>query len=278
MSLTVSLYEYPIKGGRGMRRDVMTLDRRGPTLDRRWMVVDHSGEKITQRECPQLARLCVRGFGVIGPHSMATLWFDGAAVERLDDMKLMLEYPGKVVTVNVWGDPCEAVRSSKLVDQWLSQKLGREVWLVRMKNDFKRPSRGNRLGEGTVLNGFADGYPLLITTQASLAELNRRLEYPVPMNRFRPSIVIHGDLAPFAEDRLEGKLLRIGGVNIRVRKPCARCVVITTDQKTGQRMMGEPLKTLATFRKFGNKVRFGMNADHLNEGVINAGDIVDFID
>lgn len=276
--LTVSLYEYPIKGGRGIRRDQMTVDRCGPTLDRRWMVVDPSGKKITQRECPQLARLCVRGFEATAPHAMATLWFGDDTVERIDDMQLMLKYPGKTVFVNVWGDQCEAVRSSRIVDRWLSQKLGREVWLVRMKDGFQRSSRGTRSGEEMVLNGFADGYPLLITTEASLAELNRRLDSPVRMDRFRPNLVIHGDLEPFAEDGWEGKLLRIGGVTVRVQKPCTRCVVITTDQQTGERMKGEPLKTLATFRKFDHKVRFGMNADHLNEGVIRAGDEVEFLD
>ncbi len=276
MHLFVSkLFQYPVKSARGVACEQMSFDRRGPTRDRRWMIVDPTGKKITQREVAQLARLRVR-FGVVEDILLQltfneTGWLD-------DGVDCHTGYVGPKIYVNVWGDECMANLAPDHVNRWLSKHLGRDVLLVQMQKGFERKSRGAREDE-TIMNGFADGYPLLITTEASLAELNRRLSTPVPMDRFRPGIILgDNDLEPFVEDGWEGRRVRIGGVIIRVAKPCARCVVITTDQQTGERMQGEPLKTLGTFRRFGNEIRFGMNADHLTLGTISCGDEVIFID
>ncbi len=120
---------------------------------------------------------------------------------------------------------------------------------------------------------FADGYPLLLTSEASLSELNRRLETPVPMDRFRANLVVDGS-DPFEEDRWAR--IRVGDVELRVVKPCARCVVTTTDQATGSRSR-EPLRTLATFRNEGGRVLFGENLIHDGPGRLRVGNRVDVL-
>jgi uncharacterized protein YcbX len=117
---------------------------------------------------------------------------------------------------------------------------------------------------------FADGFPFLMISEESLADLNRRLADPLPMNRFRPNLVVAGG-EPYAEDGWER--IEIGGVRLRVVKPCARCLVTTTDQATGERG-SEPLRTLATYRKVNGEVMFGQNVVHENAGHLRTGDIV----
>jgi len=116
--------------------------------------------------------------------------------------------------------------------------------------------------------GFADAFPFLIISEASLADLNRRLDTPLPMNRFRPNLVIAG-VEPFGEDRL--RAFAIGGMTFSAVKPCDRCVVTTTDQVTGERGV-EPLRTLATFRRSNGKVLFGQNVIHTGTGRLRVGD------
>jgi uncharacterized protein YcbX len=117
---------------------------------------------------------------------------------------------------------------------------------------------------------FADGFPFLLISEESLADLNGRLAVPLPMNRFRPNLVVAG-CEPYAEDGW--KEIRIGDVKLRVVKPCERCLVTTTDQATGERGK-EPLRTLATYRKVGNDVMFGQNVVHENTGELRVGDAV----
>jgi uncharacterized protein YcbX len=117
--------------------------------------------------------------------------------------------------------------------------------------------------------GFADGFPFLLIGEASLADLNARLAVPLPMNRFRPNLVVAGS-TPFAED--EWRSLLVGGIPMEVVKPCARCVVTTTDQERGRRDGEEPLRTLSTFRRRGSGVLFGQNLVHYGTGVLRSGD------
>jgi uncharacterized protein YcbX len=143
-----------------------------------------------------------------------------------------------------------------------------------MDDGFVRPvDRDHAVRDGDQV-GFADGYPLLLISEESLADLNARLSSPLPMNRFRPNVVIRGAAAPFVEDRV--RLLQIGNVVFHAVKPCSRCVTTTTDQETAKRGQ-EPLTTLATFRKAGSKVLFGQNLIHANQGMVGVGDEVKVI-
>ena len=174
------------------------------------------------------------------------------------------------------GDRLPAERVIALADAWLSEFLGMSCRLVYMPDESMRHSSSKYGGEGKRV-GFADGYAYLATSEGSLAELNRRLasrsQASVPMNRFRPNLVIAGTDS-FAEDGW-GEL-RIGEVVLRAAKPCGRCQVTTTDQTTGEVTGPEPLATLSTFREspeFG--VVFGMNLVTVKEGVVRVGDAVE---
>jgi uncharacterized protein YcbX len=159
--------------------------------------------------------------------------------------------------------------------QWLTTFLGAPCRLVRMADDFVRATNPTySVGlEGQL--GFADGYPFLLTTEASLADLNSRMAVPLPMNRFRPNIVVTGS-PPFAEDGWQR--IRIGGITFAVVKPCARCVITTVDQATAATAR-EPLRTLATFRQVqGKGVMFGQNLIHTAMGTIRVGDAMDVLE
>jgi len=156
-------------------------------------------------------------------------------------------------------------------DDWVSRVVGEECFLAYVPDTVVRTVDPIWSPEGG-RTGFADGFPFLLAGEASLADLNARLPKALPMNRFRPNLVVRGS-APFAEDGW--KRIRIGGLPMRVVKPCARCVVTTTDQATGRRDGDEPLRTLATFRRQGQKVMFGQNVVHDATGPLRVGDPVE---
>jgi uncharacterized protein YcbX len=138
-----------------------------------------------------------------------------------------------------------------------------------MPDDTLRPANPAFAPQGTRVS-FADGYPFLLISEESLADLNGRLPRPVPMDRFRPNLVVAGG-APYAEDGWTR--IGVGGLAMRVVKPCPRCVVTTTDQATSERTP-EPLRTLATYRKVNGEVMFGQNVIHENSGRVRVGDSV----
>ena len=168
--------------------------------------------------------------------------------------------------VIIWTDECEAASAGPAAGEWFSELLGAPCRLVRLplstvrQVDLRYAEPGDRVG-------FADGFPFLLLSQGSLDELNRRLDVPVPMNRFRPNIVVEG-CEPHAEDGWSQ--VTMGGVGFRIVKPCARCVITTTDQRSGERGR-EPLRTLATYRVFDGKVLFGQNLIHDGPGVVRVG-------
>lgn len=177
------------------------------------------------------------------------------------------------VTVTVWDDQCQAVNQGPEASEWLSTFLKHKVRLVRMSRDNIRkvPLKKKESFEGVV--GFADLYPFLVVSTASLEDLNSRLEEPVGMDRFRPNIVIDG-VEPFAEDTWVQ--IKIGDIRFAIDKPCARCVIVTIDQQTGEKAK-EPLATLATYRRENDKVMFGQNAVHDKVGSIKVGDAVEIL-
>jgi uncharacterized protein YcbX len=257
-----ALYLYPIKSCAGMSLPSATLDRRGLVGDRRFMVVDGDGRFISQRELPRLALIVPRiAAGTI------TLTAAGSApvtVPVIDD--------GPRCMVMVWRDTCSAIDQGDEVGRWLSAHLGVGCRLVRLADETVRrvdPTYATRPEDEV---SFADAYPLLLIGEASLEDLNARLATPLPMNRFRPNVVVRGS-APFEEDGWRD--IVIGGVRATVVKPCARCVTTLVDQATGERGK-EPLRTLATYRRRGDgEVYFGQNVIHAMEGTIAVGDRLD---
>ncbi len=252
-----SLHVYPLKGGQGIPLDAVGLDAIGPEHDRRWMVVDPDGNLVTQREIAALCRVVARPSG------------RGLRLEAPGTAALEVATPpedGRHLTVRVWSDAVEAVDAGPEAAQWCADFLSAPVRLVHLAERANRRTDPvyDPIG-GPV--GFADGYPILLATESSLADLNRRLAIPLGMNRFRPNIVVRGT-EPFAED--DWTRFSVNGIGFDVVKPCARCVVTTTDQQSGERGV-EPLRTLATFRKRGSGVMFGMNVVHRGEGRIAIG-------
>jgi uncharacterized protein YcbX len=267
MPITVSaLNVYPVKGLKGIALTEARCTDRGIEHDRRWMVVDKDRQFISQREHPK----------------MATVWteIEGDALvlsaPDVGDVRLELRPHGRGnLRVQVWRSVCDAVSVSQQADEWLSDYLGLDCALTYMPDESKRFSNPDFGGEAKRV-GFADGYAYLATSEASLADLNAKLlakDHPaVPMNRFRPNIVVKGT-TPWAED--DWRVLSLGSAMLRAAKPCGRCQVTTTDQATGEVRGPEPLATLATFRDSPFGIRFGMNLVTLREGTVRVGDAVE---
>ena len=220
------------------------------------MVVDADGNFLTQRELPRLALVSPQ----LGEHLAIT-------APGMSSLAVSLDLPGQRTEVTVWADRVQAVDQGPDAAAWLSEFLAMPCRLVRIPDDSVRRADAEFAGPSDQV-GFADGYSFLLTSHASLDELNRRLPSPLPMNRFRPNIAIDG-VEPFEEDGW--KRIRIDGIEFGVVKPCARCVTTTVDQTTAERSK-EPLRTLATFRNVpGRGVMFGQNLVHHGTGVIRVG-------
>lgn len=239
---------YPVKSCRGIALTQARITATGFAHDREWLVVTPEGRFLSQRERPQLAQIET----ALTQNQLVLHKPNGA------DLVLPLDLTGPQVEVTIWRDKAVAFDAGDAAATWLSEHLGKPVRLVRFDQRRKRASDTKWTGGVEALNQFSDAYPWLLISQASLDDLNRRMEQPLPMNRFRPNIVVDG-LPPFGEDSVDEF---IGGdVRLRVIKPCDRCVVTTTDQITGERTSEEPLKTLKEFRfdKTLRGVVFGQN-------------------
>jgi uncharacterized protein YcbX len=252
---------YPIKSCGGIPVDEWEVDERGLRHDRRWMLVDETGSFVSQRKLPRMALIKVRiesGGLVVDAPGMTSL---NVPFEPPDDKPLL---------ARVWGDLVEG----QTVDDygWFSEFLGVRCKLVYLPDESVRPVDPAYAEPGDRVS-LADGFPFLLISEASLADLNARLEQPLPMNRFRPNLVVRG-CEPFAEDGWRG--VRIGQLTFRVVKPCARCTITTVDQESATKGK-EPLRTLARFRRAGNKVLFGQNLIHDETGTLRVGDPVEVL-
>lgn len=263
MSITVaSLHIYPIKSIGGFSVTQATLTDRGFEHDRRWMLVDERGRFLSQRELPTMACLHTT------PGSTGMVVTDTRTSEELE--LPWSTHGGAMVSGKVWDDEVELIEHSTEASAWFSRRLGHACRLMYMPDGSKRAvdptyARG--------ITSLSDGFPYLVLSQATLDDLNARLELPVPMDRFRPNVVIAGGFA-FQEDGWTE--IRVGAVDLRLVKPCGRCMIVTTDQNSGERSK-EPLRTLATYRSRGAKVLFGMNAMGPAQGTIRVGDPVQVI-
>lgn len=255
------VYVYPIKSCGGISLESADLGATGLLHDRRWMLVDEAGGFVSQRRYPRMA--------LISP-SLAP---DRLVVRApgMPDLEVPAEGEhGERIEVEVWGDAQRGVPAGGEADRWFSEFLNFPCRLVRKPDDDVRPvdSAYARDGDQT---SFADGFPLLLISEASLEDLNMRLERPVSMNRFRPNLVVRG-CGPYAEDGW-GEV-RVGEAVFRVAEPCPRCAITTVDQESGERGK-EPLKTLATYRKADGEVWFGRNLIHTSLGTVRVGDPIE---
>lgn len=255
------IFVYPIKACAGIALEQAELVERGLAYDRRYMLVDHAGTFISQREVPQL---CLVDTAFEGERLLVS----AANKETLELPRRPAELSEPRQPYRIWddvGSACEHVAGSR----WFSELLNDDVKLLYMPDAERRQVNPKR-ARPTDIVSFADAYPLLLMSEASLRDLNARLPEPVEMRRFRPNLVLSGG-PPYAEDELAR--FRVGELSFRGVKRCERCVVVTVDPSTGQRGL-EPLRTLARYRLEANSVWLGMNVIHDGPGTVRVGDRV----
>ncbi len=257
-----SLHVYPIKSCAGTSVEAWRADALGFAFDRRWMVVDEESIFLSQRELPRMS--------LIKPEMK-----DGRLsinAPNMPTLEVPFEADGARSSARVWGDVVETTAAGDEANGWFSEFLRFPCRLVRLPDDAVR-SIDPDFADPEDRVHLADGFPFLLISEASLENLNERLDTPLPMNRFRPNLVVRG-IEPFAEDGW--KEIRIGEMFFRVVKPCARCAITTVEQTTGEKGK-EPLTTLAAFRKVGGEVMFGQNLIHESPGVLRVGDGVEVL-
>jgi uncharacterized protein YcbX len=260
----VSLAIHPVKSLRAVPVDALTLDAHGAVGDREWMLVDDAGRFVTQRTTPALARFVPRVEG------------DVLVVETpgRPPLRVRPEDAGGFREVTVWRDTLLAPDAGDAAARWFSDALGAPVRLVRFPKDGRRLLDPKYTPRADATTRFTDAYPLLVVSLASLRSVNARLASPLGIERFRANVVVDGDV-PWAEDGW--RTVRLGSLVCDGVKPCARCVVITTDQLTGEKPLGSaPLDTLSeqhTLQGFG--AVFGMNLVHRGPGALRVGDEVE---
>lgn len=256
------LFIYPIKSLGGIAVQQAYLTDRGFKYDRRWLLVDKNNVFLTQRDSPKMALL------------QTAIAETGLTVFQKHDPGQSLQIPfdtikGESISVTIWDDTCLAQLISPDIDAWFTAALGTDCRLVYMPEHSRREV-DPKYATQQELTSFSDGYPTLIIGQASLDDLNARLQFPVSMNRFRPNIVFTGGAA-YAEDDMTA--FRVNNIDFFGVKLCARCMITTINQETGETGK-DPLKTLSHYRMQNNKVLFGQNLLHRGEGWIRAGDII----
>jgi uncharacterized protein YcbX len=261
---------YPIKSLAGIALKESKIERRGLEFDRRWMLIDENNKFLTQREFPKMAAIKT---GILPDGLQVSS--GGSSLEFAFEPQ-----SGETKPVKIWSSRCRAKIYESAVNEWFSDVLRINCRLALMPEETRR-----RVNYFYAVNkddhvSFADGYPFLLIGENSLAELNSRLEEPLPMNRFRPNFVV-AEAEGFAED--SWKKIRIGAGVFHVVKPCARCVMTTIEQTTGEKDGKEPLKTLAGFRipkrSVKKKILFGQNLIAENAGgVLRVGDSFEILE
>ena len=271
--LLQSIHIHPVKAFRGLAPREAVVEPWGLAGDRRWTLIDDGGKVVTQRQQPRLALAAaelVPGGGV------------RLSAPGMDPLTVPVPRPAGTVPVEIFGEKVEGVLAEDAAAHtWCGDYLGADVRLVHMDDPAtRRPVDPEYARPGETVS-FADGYPLLLTTAASLDALNSLIargdhaaEGPLPMNRFRPNLVVTGT---DAWDEDGWSRITVGEVGFRVAKPSGRCVVTTTDQDTAQRGR-EPLYSLGRHRRIGRKLVFGQNLVPLGPGTVRVGDPVRIVE
>lgn len=268
MRLT-SLHRHPLKSGSVEDLDAALVEPWGLAGDRRWMVVDPEGTFLTAREERRL-------LGIDAALTDGGLRLSAPGRPTLD---VPVPDPARQVPIRIWSSLLTAAEAEATA--WLTETLGRDARLVHLDDPTRRPVNPAR-SEPDDRVSLADGYPLLVTTEASLAALNGAIAEgggePVPMRRFRPNLVIDGDAA-WAED--DWRRIRVGDATFRAVKGCARCVITTLERDAAGEVAGgkEPIRTLARIRRFGGAVWFGVNLIPDTAGAtVRVGDEVEVLE
>lgn len=250
---------YPVKSLSGISLTSGNAGLKGFQHDRRWMLVDDSGHFITQRTLPVLAKLGVtksnKGWIISYKQDQMEIPFRLSSLQKKK--------------IDIWENRLEVTLAPDAYGKWFSDHLNIHCHLVYMDENVKRPVEAHYQINNELVS-FADAFPYLLTGESSLKDLNSRMKDPVPMDRFRPNLVFSGG-EPFYEDTFDR--IEIGEAIFKVVKPCARCIVTTTDQQSGLRS-SEPLHTLSKYRKKDNHVLFGQNLICLKEGKVKVGDML----
>lgn len=252
------LYIYPIKSLGGIKVNQALVTDRGFEYDRRWMLIDEHNRFLSQREIAKMALLKV------------SILNDGLRVTNIaDHTSITIPFVplAKFIEVIIWDDTCTAQLVNKEADKWFTDTLGQKCRLVYMPDSTERLT-DPRYSPADSLTSFSDAYPFMIMGQASLDDLNNRLETPIPINRFRPGIVFTGG-RPYQEDLMDR--FTINDIVFNGVKLCARCNIPTIDQNTASKGK-EPLKTLATYRSKSNNIYLGQNLIHSGLGMLTVGD------
>lgn len=255
---------YPIKSLSGISLQSSEVEDRGLKYDRRWVLVDESNTFFTQRDFPEMAliKVSAENNGLKLNHKTKTV----------EPLFIPFDFEhSKTDKVVIWDDTVFGEFYNNQIDDWFSEILGIKCHLVKMPESTKR-NVDEAYAENKIVS-FADAFPFMIIGQSSLDDLNSRMEVPLPMNRFRTNFVFTGG-KPFEEDNW--KKFKLGDVKFEAVKPCARCVITTTDQDTAERFK-EPLLTLSKFRNFNNKVMFGMNLVCESTGNVQVGNKIELI-
>ena len=256
-----ALYRYPLKSGQGESLQQITLDKLGLDGDRRWMLVDEaSGRFLTQRAVARMSQLSALynergGLTLSAPgHSAIDVAVPGADAELRG--------------VTIWRDTLRVPDAGAEAAAWVSDFVGKPTRLVQVPLERARTTEAG-YGKDDDQVAFADGFPLLLIGQASLEDLSQRVGRPLEMLRFRPNLVIEGSSA-YAEDGW--KRVRIGDIEFRLVKPCARCILTTIDPQTGERSADrEPLATLQQYRAEEDGAMFGQNLVNDSNGRLEVG-------
>jgi uncharacterized protein YcbX len=263
----LSLHIYPLKSCAGIDLNESSIDRAGLAHDRRWMLIGDDGAFMTQRQWPDMALI----------RTAITAQALRLSAPGMSDLDVALDGSGLESgpeDVTVWKDTIAARRESEAAGRWFSEFLRNPCRLYKVDASARRPAKLDWVSRWTEAHpdlagsfagdhhfGFADGFPLLVANQASLDDLNARLRAkgatPVPMDRFRPNIVVQGEWEPFEEDHTA--MIVAAGVKMAFVKPCTRCSIPDIDQRTAQRY-DEPGRTLAGYRNLEIGVVFGQNA------------------
>ena len=265
MTYLSNIFIYPIKSLAGIQVNNWDITETGLRYDRQWMLIDEHQQFLSQRRLPKMALIKIQ----IAPQNLTV-----SAPDKADlILALNPDKPTKTVIATLWHDQCEAQIISREANQWFSDFLQMPCQLVyQAKNSIRTVDQKYALKDDQT--SFSDGFPFLITSEASLALLNEQVGLPLTMQRFRPNLVI-ADCSSYAEDTW--RKISIGKINFRLPKPCSRCSVPQIDPETALSDK-EPLRTMARTRKWQNKVFFGQNALHDQLGHLRINDVVNIIE
>jgi uncharacterized protein len=271
---------YPLKSAQEIELHQVQVESKGFVGDREMMLVSGNGRFITQRQFPQLAKIQVR---IVG-QSITLQVIDNT----FPSITFISPLDGALIEVEIWRDRFLAIDQGNEVAQWFHQFLnlpGDKVCrLVKQSAASSRSLEKKYPNDEDQPLSLADNYPVMLTATASLMELNQRIieihqqrNQAIPMNRFRPNIVIE-TVEPFIEDCW--RLIQIGAIQFEVVKPCSRCIITTINQNDGAKnSLKEPLNTLGTFRQLSEQgVMFGVNLIPQNEGIIQVGDRLEVLE